>query len=71
MAVEDNIKVDLRELVCGETDNIQLTQWPVVSFCKHNNEPLGFIQVGSFVAFFPLKEFCAVWSLLGLVTQNV
>jgi len=63
MAVEDNIKVDLRELVCGETDNIPLAQGPVVSFCKHNNnEHLGFIQVGSFVAYFPLKEFCAIRS---------
>jgi len=62
MAVEDNIKVDLRELVCGEADNIVLAQGSVVSFCKHNNEHLGFIQVGSSVANFPLKEFCAVWS---------
>jgi len=62
MAVEDNIKVDLRELLCGETDNIPLAQGPVVSFCKHNNEHLDFIQLGSFVAYFPSKEFCALWS---------
>ena len=61
MAMDDNIKVDIREIVCGETDNIRLAQGPVVSFCKHNNEPILIIQVGSFVAYFPLKELCVVW----------
>jgi hypothetical protein len=63
MVVEDNIKIYSRELVYGETNNIQLAQGPVVSFYKHKNETLGFIQARSFMAYFPFKEFCVVWSL--------
>jgi hypothetical protein len=69
MTEKENVKVDLRELECGERDNIQLAQGQVVSFCKHNKEPLSLYKQG--VSWPVSFEGILCCMELGLVRQNV
>jgi hypothetical protein len=43
---KDNIKMDVLDLVWECVDLIHLVKGPVVSSCKHGNEPSGFIKYG-------------------------
>jgi hypothetical protein len=43
---EYNIKMDLREIGCGDTDWIHLTQEAVMSSCKQRNETSGSLKAG-------------------------
>jgi hypothetical protein len=49
---EDNIGMDIREIgwVRCELEASDLRWGPVVGFCEHDNEPLGSIKGGSFLA---------------------
>jgi hypothetical protein len=42
---EYNIKMNLKEIVCGQ-DSSGSREGPVTGFCEHGNEPLCYVKCG-------------------------